>query len=156
MDCVNIAWREHACQAMAAMLAQVGIRAALRSGPASLFFPRLSEATISLVEFGWTPTPDPWASLNALFRSVDKAGGGGAFNAGRYANPKLDALIDAIRTEPDLARRRALVGDALRLIGAELPYIPLYRRRLTWAASKKVQAVIWPSDILELRWVRWR
>ena len=156
LDCVNIAWREHACQAMAAMLTQVGIRASLRSSPTSQFFPRLSEATASFVEYGWTPTPDPWASLNALFRSYDKTGGGGAFNAGRYSNARLDALIDAIRSEPDLARRRAKVGEALRLIGDELPYIPLYRRRLTWAMNKKVQAVIWPSDQIELRWVRWR
>jgi peptide/nickel transport system substrate-binding protein len=156
LDCVNIAWREHACQAMAAMLTQVGIRVSLRSSPTSQFFPRLSEATASFVEYGWTPTPDPWASLNALFRSYDKAGGGGAFNAGRYSNARLDVLIDAIRSEPDLARRRAKVGEALRLIGDELPYIPLYRRRLTWAMGKKVQAVIWPNDQIELRWVRRR
>ena len=65
---------------------------------------------MSLVEFGWTPTPDAWASLNGLFRTYDKSGLG-TFNAGRYSNPKLDALIDAMRVEPDLTRRRAMVGD---------------------------------------------
>ena len=53
--------------------------------------------------------------LNNVIRSCD-GGGSGTFNGGRYSNPKLDALVDAIRVEPDLAKRRALTGDALRLI----------------------------------------
>jgi peptide/nickel transport system substrate-binding protein len=153
LDCVNVAWREASCQAMAAMLTQVGIRTQLRSSPTNQFFPKLSQATASLIEFGWTPTTDAWASLNGLFRTWDKRGFG-TFNAGRYSNPKLDVLIDAIRVEPDLTRRRAMVGVALRLIADDLPFIPLYRRTLTWAMAKKVHAVQWPSDSPELRWIR--
>jgi peptide/nickel transport system substrate-binding protein len=155
LDCVNIAWRENVCTAATGMLRQVGIRASLRSTGTNLFFPKLTQASASFVEFGWTPSPDAWASLNALFRTYDKAGLG-TFNAGRYSNPKLDVLIDNIRVEPDLLRRRAMVGTALRLIDEDLPYIPLYRRKLTWAMSNKVQAVQWPNDAIELRWVKMR
>ncbi len=153
LDCVNVAWREAVCQAATAMLNQVGIRAALRSSPTNQFFPKLSQASASFIEFGWTPTPDAWASLNALFRSWDRAGLG-TFNAGRYSNPKLDALIDAMRNEPDLTRRRAMVAVALRMVNDELPFIPLFRRTVSWAMQKKVQVVQWPNDTIELRWVR--
>ncbi len=153
LDCVNVAYREAVCQAATAMLTQVGIRASLRSAPTNQFFPKLSQGAASFIEFGWTPALDPWATLNALFRSWD-AGGGGTFNAGRYSNPKLDELIDAVRTEPDLTRRRARVGVALRLIHEDLPYVPLYRRTLNWAMAKKVRVVQWPNDTMELRWVR--
>jgi peptide/nickel transport system substrate-binding protein len=153
LDCVNIAWREGVCQAAAAMLSQVGIRTTLRSSPTNQFFPKLSQGSASFVEFGWTPTTDAWASLNALFRTWDK-GGFGTFNAGRYSNPKLDTLIDAMRIEPDLTRRRAMVAVVLRLVGDELPYVPLYRRTLTWAMARQVSVVQWPNDTLELRWVR--
>ncbi len=155
LDCVNVAWRENVCQAAAAMLTQVGIRATLRSSPSNQFFPKLSQGTASFIEYGWTPTPDAWGSLNALFRSFDKSGYG-TFNAGRYSNPKLDGLIDDIRTEPDLTRRRAMVATVLRLVAEDLPYIPLYRRTLTWAMQKRVTAVQWPNDTIELRWVRVR
>ena len=94
-------------------------------------------------------------SLKALSRSFDRRGHG-TFNAGRYSNPKLDGLIDRIRTEPDLTRRRAMVTTVLRLIGEDLPMVPLYRRTLTWAMAKKVGLVQWPNDTLELRWVRVR
>lgn len=155
LDCVNVAYREAVCQAATAMLAQVGIRATLRSSPTNQFFPKLSQATASFIEFGWTPATDPWAMLNALFRTWDPQGGG-TFNAGRYSNAQLDALIDAVRTEPDLTRRRARVGVALRLIHDDLPYIPLYRRTLNWAMARKVTAVQWPNDTMELRWVKVR
>ncbi|MDQ6628965.1 MAG: ABC transporter substrate-binding protein [Pseudomonadota bacterium] len=153
LDCVNVAWREAVCQAMTAMLTQVGIRATLRSSPTNQFFPKLSEGTASLIEFGWTPTTDAWASLNALFRTWSKAGLG-TFNSGRFSDPKLDALIDAIRVEPDEAKRRAMSATALGMVGDALPSIPLYRRTLSWAMKRTVHAVQWPSDLIELRWLR--
>jgi peptide/nickel transport system substrate-binding protein len=153
LDCVNVAWRENVCQAASAMLTQVGIRTTLRSSPSNQFFPKLSQGTASFIEYGWTPSVDAWQSLNALLRTFDKSGLG-TFNAGRYSNPKLDGLIDGIRTEPDLTRRRAMVATVLRLAADELPYVPLYRRTLTWAMAAKVSAVQWPNDTIELRWVR--
>jgi peptide/nickel transport system substrate-binding protein len=47
-----------------------------------------------------------------------------------------------------------MVGVALRIVGDELPFIPLYRRTLNWAMAKKVSVVQWPNDIPELRWAR--
>jgi peptide/nickel transport system substrate-binding protein len=153
LDCVNVAWRENVCQAVAAMLTQVGIRTTLRASPSNQFFPKLTQGTASFVEYGWTASPDAWNSLNGLFRSYDRSGLG-SFNAGRYSNAKLDALIDNIRTEPNATRRRAMVATVLRLVADDLPLVPLYRRVLTWAMAKKVQAVQWPNDTMELRWVR--
>ena len=155
LDCVNVTWRQNVCQAAVSMLAQVGIRASLRTTAPNLFFPKLTQGTASFIEYGWTASPDAWASLNGLFRTFDRAGLG-TFNAGRYSNPKLDVLIDNIRVEPDLTRRRAMVTTALRLIADDLPYIPLYRRTLNWAMSRKVTLVQWPSDQIELRWVKVR
>jgi peptide/nickel transport system substrate-binding protein len=153
LDCVNVAWREAVCQAMTAMLVQVGIRASLNSMPTNQFFPKLSGATTSLAEFGWSPTLDPWSSLNALFHTWDRSGQG-TFNAGRYSNPKVDALIDGLRIEPDLVHRRAMVATVLRTVAEDLPSMPLYRRTLTWAMIKKLHAVQWPNDSPELRWLR--
>lgn len=96
-----------------------------------------------------------WSTLNGLFRTLDPAGGG-TFNAGRYSNPQLDTLIDAVRTEPDITKRRARVGVALRMIHDDMPLLPLYRRKLNWAMSPKVQVVQWPSDTVEPRWAKLR
>ena len=153
LDCVNVTFRAAVCQAISAMLAQVGIRVSFQPSPSSTFFPKLTQATSSFFEFGWTPGTDPWVMLNNVIRSWDGVTSG-AFNGGRYSNPKLDALIDAIRVEPDIARRRVLTGDVLRFLNSELPLVPLYRRKLTWVMRPAIDVVQWPSDVLELRWVR--
>ena len=88
-----------------------------------------------------------------LFVRTNDGMAAGAFNAGRYSNPKLDALIDGLRVEPNLAKRRQMVGDALRLMAAELPIIPLYRRQHNWVMRPNLDVVQWPNDVLELRWV---
>lgn len=153
LDCVNVTFRAAVCQAIAAMLAQVDIRVSFQPAPAAIFFPKLTQATTSFFEVGWSPGTDPWVFFQNMVRTYDGAGAG-AFNGGRYSNAKLDALIDAIRVDPDLKRRNALAGDALRLMAAELPLVPLYRRTLTWAMRPNIAVVQWPSDVLELRWVR--
>jgi peptide/nickel transport system substrate-binding protein len=153
LDCVNVAWREAVCQAMTAMLTQVGIRTTLRATGTNQFFPKLSQGQIAFAEFGWTAGTDAWGSLNALMHTWDKSGRG-TFNAGRYSNPKLDALIDSLRVEPDLTRRRAMIATALRLAADDLPLVPLYRRTLSYAMKRKVHLVQWPSDAPELRWLR--
>lgn len=153
LDCVNVAYRAAVCQAIAGMLAQVGIRTTFQVWPTATFFPKLTQATTSFFEFGWSPQTDPWPMLNAIVHSYG-SDGPGTFNGGRYSNPRLDQLIDSIRVEPDIARRRALVGDALRMMRTDLPLIPLYRRTLTWVMRPEVSVAQWPSDILELRYVQ--
>ena len=151
MDCVNVAWRASMCQAAVAMLEKVGIRASLVVSPSSVFFPKLSQGSGSLVEFGWSPGTDPWGMLQSTVRSNDGLAAG-AFNAGRYSNPKLDALIDGLRVEPNLAKRRQMASDALRLMHAELPMIPLFRLQQNWVMRPNIDVVHWPNDVLELRW----
>jgi len=156
MDCVNVALREHVCQAVSAMLTQVGIRTTLRTSPSTQFFPMITQGRVSLAEFGFTGTlEDAWQGLNGLLHTWDSHGGG-TFNAGRYSNPRLDALIETVRTEPDPARRRAQVARALEMASDDIAYVPLYRRTLSWVMQKKVHAVMLPDDTLPVRWVNIR
>jgi peptide/nickel transport system substrate-binding protein len=153
MDCVNVAFREHVCQAISAMLTQVGIRTTLHTSPSTQFFPMITQGKVSLAEFGFTGTSeDAWQSLNGLLHTWDKDGGG-TFNGGRYSNPRLDALIDAVRTERDPVKRRTLVETALKLAGDDIAYVPMYRRTLSWVMQKKVQVAMLPDDTIPLRWV---
>jgi peptide/nickel transport system substrate-binding protein len=153
LDCVNAAYRAAVCQAVTSMLAQVGIKATFQPWPTATFFPKLTQATTSFFEFGWSPLTDAWPTLYAIVHSYGTEGAG-TFNGGRYSNPKLDQIIDAMRVDPDIKHRRQLVGDALRLMQADLPLIPLYRRTLTWVMRPDIEVAQWPNDILELRFVQ--
>ena len=47
-------------------------------------------------------------------------------NRGHYRNPRIDALTDQIRTEMDREKRKALCGQAQKILADDLPYLPLW------------------------------
>ena len=153
LDCVNVTFRAAVCQAISAMLAQVGIRVSFQPSPSSTVLSEADAGDHELLrvrlDAGNRSVGDAY---NSVFARWDD-GAAATFNGGRYSNPKLDALIDAIRVEPDLAkaphadRRRAAHHEH-----AELPLVPLYRRKLTWVMRPNIDVVQWPNDVLELRW----
>jgi peptide/nickel transport system substrate-binding protein len=152
-DCVNAPYRVRACEAIAAMLTQVGVRAHLHTWPGTQFFPMLTHGSIRLAELGYVSTFDAWQSLDGLLHTWD-GHGAGVFNAGRYANPRLDSLIDTVRTESDPLARRAAIGRALQIVAEDLPYVPLYHLEVTWVMRHDVHVVITPDGVLALRRVR--
>lgn len=62
--------------------------------------------------------------LDTLFSRELRSGG--AFNAGGYSNPELDALIDTARTTADHDEQRRLYGSAQRIVRDELPILVLF------------------------------
>jgi peptide/nickel transport system substrate-binding protein len=58
LDCVNVTYRAAVCQAIAAMLAQVGIKVTFLPSPSATFFPKLTQAfSSSAGRRRWTPGP---------------------------------------------------------------------------------------------------
>jgi peptide/nickel transport system substrate-binding protein len=47
-------------------------------------------------------------------------------NRGHYRNPRIDALVDQIRTETDREKRRALCSEVQKILAEDLPYLPLW------------------------------
>ena len=50
----------------------------------------------------------------------------GESNAQKYSNPEVDRLLDAGRTELDMARRKQIYGDAATRIADDVSYLYLY------------------------------
>ncbi len=47
-------------------------------------------------------------------------------NRGRYRNAQVDALTDGIRTEMNREKRKELCSQVQKIVGEDLPYIPLW------------------------------
>lgn len=47
-------------------------------------------------------------------------------NRGHYSNPRLDALVDQIRTEMDRDKRKVLCSEVQKILSDDLPYLPLW------------------------------
>jgi len=156
MDCPNNRYinDEKICQAVAAMLAQVNIKVKLNAMPRATYFAKIQNFDTSFYMLGWgVPTFDSLYSLQSLLRSVGK-GGDGNFNLGKYSNPKVDALVDALKTEVDPAKRKSLTREALAIHKADVGHIPIHHQVIPWAMRSNVSAVHRADNRLSLRWVK--
>jgi peptide/nickel transport system substrate-binding protein len=156
LDCPNNRYiqDEQVCQAIAAMLAKIGITIRLDALPRAQYFPKIQKGDTSFYLLGILPTThDAWISLFSIAHSVDEKTGAGDWNFGRYSNPKLDALMDAIRMEMDPVKRNQLIEQALSLHNADVAHIPLYQQVTPWAMRANVKALHTPDNFLDIRWV---
>ena len=132
MDC-PVGTYDEACQAAAAMLTRVGIRAQLTIHPNAVFSQRVRRQEPMLYILSWgVPTFDASYTLRAVMASRS-LGGAATWNAGGWSNPAFDALIPRIDTEQDPEARRALIRQAHALHNAELGHIPMYHMMIPWA-----------------------
>ncbi|MES2355003.1 MAG: ABC transporter substrate-binding protein [Pseudomonadota bacterium] len=155
LDCPNNRYINDVdvCQAIAAMLAHIGIEVKLNLLPKAQFFSKIQKYDTSFYLLGILPTThDAW---NSLFSMAHSQGweGGGDWNIGRYADTEMDSLIDAIRVEMNSTKRNKLIEDALLLHNEDVVHIPLYQQVTPWAMRANVRVVHTPDNFLELRWV---
>jgi peptide/nickel transport system substrate-binding protein len=155
LDCGNNQPAADICQAVAAMLSQVGIRTKPNIVPQANFFPKLEKYDTSfyLLSWGGGVTSDAFYTLNSLLHTVGKKGEGD-FNLGRWSNAEMDGLIDEIKVEGEPAKRNASIRQALLLADRELPTINIHQQLIPWAMRKGVTAQFSPVNTVYFYRVR--
>lgn len=136
-------------QAIAPMLAQIGIKVTPNIVPNPNYSPKLEKFDSSFYIWGWgAVTVDSLYVLQALVRSrgAEKSGDGDA-NFGRYSNAKLDALIDRMKTESDMKKRDLLIHEALAIQKNEVGVLPLLQVVTAWAFKQNVTAPFVTNNI---------
>lgn len=125
-------------QAIAQMLARVGIVARAETMPAATFFPRNNKSEFALSLVGWgTSTVEGLTPLRSLVASRDPQKGTGAFNVG-YSNKAIDAIVDrATATFPD-AEREKLLQQGIRMAMEDVAIIPIHHQATIWAMRKEI------------------
>ncbi|UFN48252.1 ABC transporter substrate-binding protein [Roseomonas sp. OT10] len=152
---------ESICAAVAAMLAQVGVRVTVTAEPFGTFFSKVSRREVSAYLLGTTPpTYDSFSTMFAqlLCREDQLNGrpglrGGGSTNAGGFCDEEADRAIMAARVELDPAKRRADFSTAWRRMVELYGYIPLHQQYLSWGVRQSVSLEPRPDDVLDLRFV---
>jgi len=155
MNCPNDRYVNDAaiCQAVAAMLARIGVKVNLAAESKATYFPKILSRNTSFYLLGWTPSTvdshDPLYSLMA----TPGAGGQGQFNLGSYSNPKLDELTAKIQSETDQAKRNAMIREAMKIHQDDIGHIPLHQQALAWGAKKNLSLVQLPSNDIFVKWM---
>ncbi len=147
LDCA-IASYDPACHAIVPMLAQIGIRVSLQVVPAAQYSLRLQRRETAMHMLAWgVPTFDALYTLRAIMASRG-LGGSGSWNVGGFADPRVDTLIRAIETEPDPARRNALIAEAHAAHRAALGHVPLFHHTLNWAVRRGVRVALRADNLV--------
>ncbi|MEO6986025.1 MAG: ABC transporter substrate-binding protein [Paralcaligenes sp.] len=157
MDCPNDRYinDEKICQAVASMLARVGIKIDLLAQSKSKFFAKVliqGGAKTSLFLQGFSPSSvDAGRTLDSVVQCRDDKAKVGSSNLGGYCNPAVDALIVKIRSEFDEKKRNAMIKQAFTLVRDDYGYIPIVQQPLSWAVKKGVKAEQRADGVLNVR-----
>lgn len=130
---------EQIAQAIAQMLARVGINTKVEAIPANVYFPRATKLDFSLMLVGWgSGTGEASSSLKALLATFNKEKGMGTANRGRYSNVKMDALLEEGLTTVDDSKRETLFQRATEAAIEDAGIIPLHFQVNLWASKKGI------------------
>lgn len=154
LDVPNNRWvnDEAIAKALAAMWAKIGVKVQVNSMPRAKYFPKVLSFDSSAGMVGWgATTRDGLFPIQSLTETFDPAKGNGLSNIGRISDPKLDAIIEKIKVEPDAAKRNALIEEALLLIKDQVYQLPLHGQMISWAMRKNVEAPFRPDNRLEIQ-----
>ena len=157
MDCPNNRYvnDEKICQAVAGMLAKIGVKVDLLAQPKSKYFAKVLAQggyDTSFYLLGWTPgSIDVHNVFMNLIVCQNKAKKRGQFNLGNYCNKRVDELADKIGGETDVAKRQAMIDEAAKIIQKEVGYLPIHQQPLSWGVREGVTVAQRPDNVLDYR-----
>ena len=114
-------------EAVQAMLKDVGIEAKVQFLEWAAVFQQVRAATLNhhLFTLGWvTSNADADYSLYPLFHSKSPPPAG--WNTSRYANPRVDTLVEQARRSLNQTEREKLYGEVQDILAREMVWIPVY------------------------------
>jgi peptide/nickel transport system substrate-binding protein len=143
---------ESICQAVASMLAKIGIRVNLVAQPKGQHFSLILK-TPPETEFymlGWgVPTYDSHYVVSALYQT--RSGMNGTFNATRYSNVVVDKMIDSLASLTEETKRNATIAKLWAILQAEAVYIPLHHQTLAYAMKDMWNIPTSPQDRIDMK-----
>jgi peptide/nickel transport system substrate-binding protein len=156
LDCPNNRYinDEEICQAVAAMWTRIGIRTTLNAIPLAQFFSKIQRRDTSVYLLGWgVPTLDALYSFQSLLATPGRVTGDGIWNYGGYSNPRMDELIEVMKTQSG-EPRMAAIREALRIYREDVPHIPLHHQMIPWAVRSNLTIPHSANNQPYLRWAR--
>lgn len=157
MDCPNNRYvnDEKICQAVASMLAKVGVKVNVNAQPKSKYFAKVlatNDFDTSFYLLGWTPSSiDAHNAYQNLMHCQDRENQLGLFNLGNFCNKRVDELTAQIGTETDPAKRQALFDEGFKIVKDEVGYLPIHQQPLSWGVRDGVSVAQRADNVLDIR-----
>lgn len=128
---------EQVVQAVAQMLARIGIAARVETLPFSVYTTRARKFEFSAALLGWgVSTGEGSYPLVSLVATFNAEKGLGPWNWSRYSNPRMDGVLDQALETMDNASREKLLQEAAEIALRDQAVVPLHYQVNTWAARR--------------------
>jgi peptide/nickel transport system substrate-binding protein len=157
LDCPNDRYiaDEQICVALSSMYARIGVKVNVFARSKVKFFADIAYPgyNTSFYLLGWTPSTydaDNVIRDHIASRSMKLSVG----NDTGYSNPRVDELETLISQELDAKKRQAEIDEVIKIVQADLPYIPLHQQGITWAARDNIELVQPADNSFPMRWVK--
>jgi len=142
---------EAICQAAVGMMAQIGITVRLDARPKAQHFPLINKLETDFYMLGWgVPTYDSEYIFNFLMHT--KGEKYGSWNGTRFSDADLDAKIESLASETDLAKRNETIGEIWAVVQEEILYLPIHHQVLNWGMAGKVNTIVAPDDAAKFKY----
>lgn len=145
LRCASDRTRVSTANALAAMLAEVGLDVEVRPSETGILLADLDAGRFDLALMALPELFEPH-TMARFFDSRSIPGEGGGANRWRMRSSSLDAALDRGVAALDREARRAAYAEVQQILARELPVIPLVHERVTVVASRRAQIERAPRD----------
>jgi peptide/nickel transport system substrate-binding protein len=126
--------RELSQEIVQAQAKKSGIEVTIANAPSRIFFPQVANEDYQLALFAWVGTGDP-SGITDIYKC------GGESNWMGYCSKKVTDLLVAADQELDPATRVKLVNAAGKIMGLNVPSLPLYQKPTFLVYKSKLQGL---------------
>lgn len=134
---------------VARQLAAIGIRVEVRALPVGEFRARIDSGS-SFFLYNWVLGQESGEALKNFFHTRDDARRLGIRNRTGYSNADVDRLVESAGQVTVAGQRLVLLQEAMRLLMADLPWVPLFVDRATRIVSRDVLLPLRADGMLAL------
>ncbi|MDI6739946.1 MAG: ABC transporter substrate-binding protein [Candidatus Edwardsbacteria bacterium] len=132
---------------IASDLDKIGIRVVLSTAPWSVFYNKITKGQSAFFLVGWDCTGgDASDFFDACLHSPKNIFGYGSANLGRYANRRMDQMIEQSNQTINPRQRQVYLQEIMKFAIDELPLIPLYTQDTFYGGCKEI---IWTPRLDE-------
>lgn len=107
-------------QVLQSMWAEAGIKVEIQQEEFGQLLEKFTNGNYDLGQLGWSGRPDPDGNIYNFVKT------GASNNYAKFSNATVDKLLDDARVPTDMAKRKAIYTDLMKVVREETPYLYLW------------------------------
>jgi peptide/nickel transport system substrate-binding protein len=122
------------------MLGEAGITMNIEQEEFGQILDKLGKKSYDAAQVGWSGRPDPDGNIYAFLYT------GTSNNYAGFTNPQVDKMLDDARVPSDMAKRKAIYNEVMKIAADEVPYVYLWHPMEIKALGPTVQGFVPVAD----------